>query len=213
MNGQNDLPAAQPRLPAQLLSRPAGPVRDDDGLADCQIGPGAIPGGARRVSITRVRCRAVRLAGALPAAEMEDVVWDGCDLSNVDLSDAILLRVVFRNCRMTGVNFSGAALRDVSFEDDALPYGNFRFARMERTDFLRCNCSRADFLQLAPAKARFVHTDLRQAQMAGTSLAGLDLTTCNIDGLGARPEDLRGVILSAEQAVTAAKIVGVEIRF
>ncbi len=214
MSDIHHMTAARPKLPAELpVIRVAGPCGDDDLFADGRIESCAFTGRARRVSFTRVCLRSVRFQAALPAAEMEDVQFDGCDLSNVDWSDAILVRVVFRNCRMTGVNFSGASLKDVVWENGAAEYANFRFARLERADFTGCNCRSADFGQAAFSRVRFDRSNLQQAQFSGVPLCGMDFTSCGIDGLGARPEDLRGAILSPEQAVTAAQIIGVRIRF
>lgn len=206
--------AAKPRIPAGLETVSQAPAFcDDDIRSDCRLEHCTLAGEARRVSLTRAVLRGVRLQAALPAAELEDVVFDGCDLSGADFSDAILLRTAFRNCRLTGANFGGAALRDVTFEACAAEYVNFRFTRWERAACSGCRCAKADFSESAFSDVRFARTDLRQAQMSGTSLAGMDLTNCNVDGLGARPQDLRGVLFTPEQAVTAAGIIGVRIRF
>lgn len=203
-----------PRIPEGLpVLEPAELLRDGDGFSGCRMEHCALTGGARGVSLARAVLRNVRFAGALPAAEFEDVAFDCCDFSNVDFHDAVLWRAVFQNCRMTGVNFSGATFKDIRMEDCVLPYANFHFGRMERAAFCGCNCESADFADAALKSAEFSGSNLRRAQMSGTPLAGIDFTTCEIDGLGARPEDLRGCVLTAEQAVCAAKILGVTIRF
>ena len=214
MNRPVHFTVVQPRLPTELKTvKPAEPPRDDDSYSDCLIERCGFPGPARRLSITRARLRNVRFGAALPAAELEDVIFDSCDLSNVDFSDAILLRTVFMNCRMTGVNFGGAVLRDTALENSMAEYANFRFARLDRVSFTGCGCANADFGEASFDRVRLERTDLRQAQMSGTCLTDIDFTSCEIDGLGARPENLRGAIFSADQAVTAAKIIGITIRF
>ncbi|MDR3551609.1 MAG: pentapeptide repeat-containing protein [Clostridia bacterium] len=214
MKEQNHFLIAAPRLPKEPAAvKPAGPVQDDDSYSDCLIEHGAFSGEARHVNFLRAALRGVRFEASLRAAEFEDVLFEGCDLSNVDLSDAILLRTAFVDCRMTGVNFSGAVLRDTAFENSMTKYASFRFARFDRAAFTGCNCTSADFEEVSFTKTRFAQTSLRQVQMSGTALANIDLTSCDIDGLGARPEDLRGAVLTPEQAITAAKIIGVVIRF
>jgi uncharacterized protein YjbI with pentapeptide repeats len=204
---------APPKVPAKIkFVEPAESLHDDDIYSDCLIERCIFSGDVRRLNIARAKFLSVRFEATLPATEFEDVIFEGCDLSNVNFSDAILLRTAFINCRMTGVNFSGAVLKDTDMENSMVKYANFHFARFDRAAFTECNCTNTDFGEATFGRMKFVQTDLRQSQMSGTSLADIDFTSCDIDGLGARPEDLRGVILSADQAITAAKIIGVIIR-
>lgn len=210
---QTQASIAKPRIPENLKTmRAPESVQDDDSFSDCLFWRCTFSGEARRLSITRAKLQNVRFEAALPAAEFEDVLFEGCDLSNIDFSDAILLRVAFIDCRMTGVIFSGAVWKDTVLERSMAGYANFHFARLDRAAFAECSCANADFGDVSFGRVQFMKTDLRQAQMSGTSLAGIDLTSCDIDGLGARPENLQGAVFSAEQAITAAKILGVIIR-
>lgn len=212
MSGRASLkhPQISENLP---VLEPSGPLRDGDSFSGCRMEHCAFTGEARGLSLAGARLRNVRFGAALPAAEFEDVVFECCDFSNADLRDAILWRAVFLNCKMTGVNLSGAALKDTRMDRGVLQYANFHFGRLERVAFAGCNCSDADFAESVFKNVEFAGSDLRRAQMSGTALAGIDFTTSDIDGMGARPDDLRGSILTAAQAVTAAKIMGVTIRF
>ena len=206
--------AARPKQPLEpQLLKPIGSLHDDDDYKDCLMEHGVLSGKAQHVSLTRVKLQGMRFDAALPSLELEDVLFEGCDLSNAVFSDSFLLRVAFLNCRMIGVDLSGATLRDTEFNHNVLQYANFRFSRLKRALFDGCNCSEADFSGMSLEKIQFLQTDLRKVQMSGTPLANIDFTSCEIDGLGARPEDLRGAVFSPEQAITAAKILGVEIRF
>lgn len=213
INRQIHSSIAGPRVPAEMrIMKTAGSLHDDNTFSDCLFECCIFSGEARRLSITRAKLQSVRFEAALPAAEFEDVIFEGCDLSNVNFSDAILLRTAFINCRMTGINFGGAVLRNTVLKSVMASYANFHFARFDRAAFTECNCANTDFGEASLSRVQFVRTDLRQSQMSGTSLADIDFTSCDIDGLGARPEDLRGAIFSAEQSITAAKIIGVIIR-
>lgn len=209
MKNQN---IAKPCLPSELEPINITGLHDDDSFTDCLIERCTLIGAAKCLNIERALIRGVKFEAQLRAAEFEDVVFENCDLSNVDLSDAILLRVSFINCRMTGINFSGAALKSLTFENDISDYANFHFARIEKALFSGCNCKAADFAEVIFTKVQFSDTNLTKAQMSGSSLCGIDFTSCDINGLGARPENLRGAVLSSEQAVTAAQIIGVIIR-
>lgn len=204
-------PPKEPMNPRLLPITEA--LSDDDSFTDCRMEHGVLKGSALRVALTRAVLRDMKFETAFPSLELEDVLFEGCDLSNAVFSDAILVRAAFRNCRMTGADFSGASLKDVLFENCVLKYANFSYAKFNRAAFCECSATEAEFGETALLKTRFLRTDLRSAQLSGTPLKGIDLTSCRIDGMGARPDDLRGAILSPEQAITAAKILGVEIRF
>ena len=95
-----------PQMPTNLsLVETRTPLSDEDIYSDCCMDRCVFTGKVRSLNIARARLRNVRFETSLPAAEFEDVVFDRCDLSNVDFRDAILWRIVFQNCKMTGVNF------------------------------------------------------------------------------------------------------------
>ena len=50
------------------------------------------------------------------------------------------------------------------------------------------------------------------AELFKTPLEGMDLTTCQIDGLIVDPPSLRGAVVTAEQACGLAKLLGLIIR-
>lgn len=188
-------------------------IREDDSYIDCMMEKCNVSGESQSLIISRTVFRGVHFKAALPSAEFEDVLFDGCDLSNMNLSDSNLQRVVFINCRMVGTDFSGSILKDIVFENSLLKYSNFRFTRFTHAAFRQCSCANSDFQKSAFKNLEFCDTDLRLSQMSGTSLENINLTTCEIDGLGVRPEDLRGAVFSPDQAVTAAKIIGIVIQY
>ena len=49
-------------------------------------------------------------------------------------------------------------------------------------------------------------------EFSGTNLKGIDLTSCEIDGIGARIEDLNGVIVSPEQAISLSGLMGIVVK-
>lgn len=50
-------------------------------------------------------------------------------------------------------------------------------------------------------KVIFNHSDLQQTGMSGVKLKGIDLSTCNLEGLGVTRDDLEGCIVSPEQVI------------
>jgi uncharacterized protein YjbI with pentapeptide repeats len=186
----------------------------DDGIySDCVCRANLSGQTAQRATFRNMAFKNARFNGAsLCGADIGDIRFENCDLSNLDLNGAMIYRAVFTGCRITGVDLSSSRLRNIVFENCGGKYANFRFAHIENAVFKNCSMQGTEFQSAAIIKTVFNGDDLRQAQMSGVPLSGIDLSSCEIDGLGTRPEDLRGAIISPEQAVTAAKIIGMTIK-
>ena len=60
-------------------------------------------------------------------------------------------------------------------------------------------------------KVRFDGTELTKAQWMRTPLAGIDMSSCIIEGWTITLYDLRGVKLTAAQVISLSGLLGVEI--
>lgn len=145
---------------------------------------------------------------SLRRAEFTDVLFDNCDLSNMDLTEAIFHRVTFRSCKLLGIDLSEATLRNVQFEQCYADYAVLRFADIKNVRLEKSSFAKADFFKMSLSHTYFYDTNLDQAQFSQTKLAGIDLSRCQFDALGATLEDLRGCIISPEQAVVFAALFG-----
>ena len=95
-NPKTGFSAARPKQPLEpQLLKPIGSLHDDDDYKDCLMEHGVLSGKAQHVSLTRVKLQGMRFDAALPSLELEDVLFEGCDLSNAVFSDSFLLRVAF----------------------------------------------------------------------------------------------------------------------
>jgi len=144
--------------------------------------------------------------------DMKDVRFTDCNLSNVDFGRAIIHKTVFSGCNLTGIDLREATFRSVVFENCIARYSFFRSSDFDRAAFRSCRLENADFQQTGLTRMFFSMSNLTQIQLSGTPLKGIDLCTCNIDGLGARMEDLTGAVVSPAQAVELAKMMGVIVK-
>ncbi len=145
-------------------------------------------------------------------AELVDVRFENCDLSNVNLENAIIHRVEFVNCKIIGINLSESNLRNVSFHQCNGKYGFFGFSNLKEVKFNECDLSLSDFKESIFSKVGFCYSNISECQMAGTKLKDIDLTSCNIEGIGIRIEDLKGAIVSPIQAVSLSSLMGIVIK-
>jgi uncharacterized protein YjbI with pentapeptide repeats len=141
-----------------------------------------------------------------------DVRFINCDLSNVDFSGAIIHRTEFINCKLMGINLSNAALQNVLIKECNGKFAFMRFVQIKKVIFEDSLLESSDFQSSELLRTSFLNCDLKLSQMCGTSLSGIDFSTSNIEGLGIRVEDIKGVIVSPIQAVDLSKLLGIIIK-
>ena len=205
----------KPRLPDQLAEHTANELverlNEEDGYVD-------------RGSLSHERLEA-RLQGKVTIdsfqfshvdatayrvdeSEWVDVIFEQCDLSNLDLSNAIMHRVLFRDCKLMGLELSEATMRHVSFENCDMRYINMRYADLKRVSFDRCAMVNADAYQASFQEVSITRSNVDQIQLTGVKLAGLDLSTCEFSAIDAEPGDLSGCKISPAQAIAFAPLLG-----
>jgi len=145
-------------------------------------------------------------------ADMEDVRFENCDLSNIDLSQAILYRCEFENCKMVGANLSEAAFHNTTISRCNASYSNLRFLSCKRVEIRQSIFDFADFQSAKFVDLGFEDTSLRECQMSGSSLCGIDMRTCDIEGIGIRMEDIKGAVVTPIQAVSLSRLMGLMIK-
>lgn len=144
----------------------------------------------------------------LRKAEFTDVSFENCDLSNIDLSEAVFHRVSFQNCKLLGMDLTGSTLRNVVFQQSYADYAVLRFMNAKDVKFEKCSMAKADMSNLTISKFYLKESNIDQVQLSQTKLGGIDISTCEFNGLGVTIEDLRRCIISPAQAVTLATTFG-----
>ncbi|WP_227011657.1 pentapeptide repeat-containing protein [Paenibacillus lutimineralis] len=149
---------------------------------------------------------------SLTGIELTDVIFEKCDLSNIDFSGAIIHRTEFRDCKMMGMNLTDATLRNVVLNHCLADYANFRFSNMKQVIIQDSFLRKADFGYSKWLKVEFYQADIDQAQLSDIDLNGIDLSDCAFNGLGVNVENLRGCIITREQAYVFANLFGLIIK-
>jgi uncharacterized protein YjbI with pentapeptide repeats len=145
---------------------------------------------------------------SLRKAEFTDVRFENCDLSNIDLSEAVMHRVSFHNCKLLGMDITGSTLRNVLFEQCIADYAVLRFSNAKGVKFEKSSLAKADMSNMTLAQFYLREVNIDQAQLSQTKLGGIDISSCEFNGLGVALEDLRRCIISPAQAITFATIFG-----
>lgn len=140
--------------------------------------------------------------------QLSDVLFENCDLSNLEFSGG-MVRVRFSGCRMTGMSLGGVKLMQVSVSRCGGRYMAFSFVRSRRLLFTECDLQESLFNDCRFEQLGFERCNLRESVFHRTPLPGVDLRSCDTTGLGAGPGDLKGAVVTSLQAIEFSRILGV----
>lgn len=148
----------------------------------------------------------------LPNGYLLDVYFKDCDLSNAKFDHTLFRRVHFDSCKLTGADFSETLLDQVLFENCQMNYTNFSASKIKALKFQECDMPYISFMENDLKKAEFEKCNLTKAEFLHSSLYQKDLSDCIIDGIILAIEDLKGAIVSTEQALNLALLLGIQIK-
>lgn len=141
-----------------------------------------------------------------------DCTFDHCDFSNVDFSECRFHQCRFQNCKLVGSNLAEASLYRTQLVDCHCAYANFSYAKIKYVDMQTCNLQESDWNQVKPQAWTMEHCTLTRTSFFHTPLKGMDLRTCELRGIRVAMEDLKGAIISPEQAIDLIAYLGVEVK-
>lgn len=143
-----------------------------------------------------------------------DTRWDNCDVSGGNLRRCRVHDCRFEKGKGVGLVISDSFFRKTSFYNWNGRYVQWSSCALEHMNWMESVCRESLFSDCPLKAVQFTHTDLQQAQFFKTYLKGIDLTSCQIDGLSVsdRMTELRGAIVDLYQAAELARMLGIEIR-
>lgn len=113
--------------------------------------------------------------------DLSDYRFSGCDFKDCDFSNAKILRtalreIVFKNCKLIGINFEDAHPFNLSFrfEDCILNHSSFYKLDIRKTVFKNCSLNEADFTETDLSNSVFQGCDLTSAVFDRTILESSD---------------------------------------
>ena len=145
-------------------------------------------------------------------ARLTDVLFENCDLSNVDLSGSVLFRVEFRACKLMGTNLSDGVLNNVLFRHCNARYMNLSMGRLKQVLFAHGDMQGSALESCRLEAVAFDTCSLVEAEFSRTSLKGIDLTSSRLEGLRLGVGDLRGMIVSPVQALDLTRYLGLVVK-
>ena len=185
-------------------------VDDDFSLGSCLIEDSHFENQAvSRIALDSARIRNCRFSGTdFGRSDFVDIVFENCDFSNANFSEAGLHRVEFRDCKLVGTTFSDCRFKNVLFEASAVNLASFFQNHLSNVRFSDCLAKGIYLYECLLKLVEFSACELDTADFFGTSLRGIDISTSTFEKLNVSHESLQGCLVSSEQAVRVAEILG-----
>lgn len=140
-----------------------------------------------------------------------DCRFSHCDLSGLKLQNVTLHRVQLEDCRLTGTELMRASVTDTTFQGCAADYLALSECKAQRAVWRGSRLRESLWQDVSLKDAVLDQCDLTSAQFRYTPLANVSLATCTLDALQVDPVDLRGVSVSALQALQLCGLFGIRI--
>jgi uncharacterized protein YjbI with pentapeptide repeats len=203
-----------PRIPSDIEPRAVASLRTFDNLETCRLdGCDLSKQSAERVAFDGVRVEGGTMAESrLSRLLWTDVACARTDLSTVVWEEAKLTRVEFRDCRMTGAILPDAELDGVRFLGCHLAYASFTGSTFRQVSFEACRLDESIFSGANLSGTVFVDCELRGVDLEGANLKDADVSTSRLTEVKVGVKDLRGLIVSREQAAALATLLGLVVR-
>jgi uncharacterized protein YjbI with pentapeptide repeats len=148
----------------------------------------------------------------LRGLRLSDVRFEACDLADSSWELLSASRVELLGCRLIGLQATNGRIEDLLIKGCNAVHAQFWSTVFKRVRFESCNLSKTNFQSADLTGAIFDKCDLRGAKMADAKLVGADLRSSQLDGARLGIKELQGAIVSMEQAVSIARVLGVDVR-
>ncbi len=117
-----------------------------------------------------------------PGVNWQRCIFDGLDISQVDLSGARLRDTSFYRANLTGSDLSNASAFKVKFVNAVLEEAKLDGAKLSEADFTKANLTGASLKGADLRRVRFFDAILRQADLSDARLSGADFTRADLTG-------------------------------
>jgi uncharacterized protein YjbI with pentapeptide repeats len=159
---------------------------------------------ADHVDIAQSRLTRVILTGnTFEHLRLTDVIVEDCELSGAVLTGAVLLRVQFLRCRMSGLVAYSSKATDVEMIDCKIDEANFRNVTLEACRLSSCLLPGADFMAATMKDVSFERCDLTGADFSKAKLEAVRLHGSTLERIGGA-DSLKGAIIGSDQVFALA---------
>ena len=204
----------RPKQAIQPQELNVGEITSDNQYEDVIFQDGVVSGEVlEHVYFSRVHFKNVTFeAVVFERLELVDCVFDGCNVSNTEMIDAIIHRTAFNDAKLVGTNFSGSTFVGVSLTSCLADYSAFNDANLKRVLIQETSLIAAEMMNVTWDKWTLTSCRLDGLQLFHTSLKGLDVHTCQFETIAFTPELVKGFVIDSMQSVALVEQLGIKIK-
>ena len=140
-----------------------------------------------------------------------DCCFSHCDFSGAKLENTTFQRVLWQESRLTGCDFIKASLSNVSFLSCTADLIGFADTKLTKVAFTQCRLRESLWQNIRHKDVIMDACDLTSAQISDMPMAGMNMTTCVLEGIKIGLPDLRGMAVTALQGVQLCRLFGLKI--
>lgn len=150
--------------------------------------------------------------GNFEGTVFRNVTFKECRFSNAQFYGSSFIKTSFLNCNLIGTNFSNSTFVDTEIVSAKANYSNFNSAIFKHTKLEENDFSEAGFSNVELEQTQFQNNRLIRADFHNTSLKKIDFRTNEIEGMIVNLEDLSGVIMTTNQAISFFPLLGIVVK-
>lgn len=138
-------------------------------------------------------------------------VLQSVDISNASLESATLSSTQLVQSKLTGAKLNESKLRELTINECKADFSQWQFAETKKLVCHKSDFTHAYFNNAKLEGAVFRDCDLTDADFSGATLTGADLRGSNIKNIRVALDQLRGVTVTADQALYLTGLMGLKI--
>lgn len=141
-----------------------------------------------------------------------NIKFISCDFSGTVFSNSLIRNTDFIRCKGAGSQFTDSIIDNTYIENSRFNLSSFFSTSFKKSCFFCVDFEQSQFIECKLNFFTCKETSFIQSEFLRTSLASVDLTSCNIDGMRITPTDIRGATVTSLQACGLAQLLGIIIK-
>lgn len=142
-----------------------------------------------------------------------DVIFEECNLSNINFLEKAFHRVLFVNCKLIGTNFNTCSIKDMSIISSNAKYMGMANLKIKGTlSFKDSDLTELSFIDNEFKKIEFDTCNITKGYFYGISLRNVDFTSSVIDDIRVDLNTIKGAVINHIQCVDVCEMLGLNVK-
>lgn len=150
--------------------------------------------------------------GNFEGIRFQNVNFKECCFSNSNFYGSSFIKTDFESCNLIGTDMSGSTCIDVTIFSSKSNYSNFNDSTLKQVKLIENDFSEASFSRVKLEQVILENNRFIKADFHNTSLKHLDFRSNEVEGIVVNLADLKGMIVTTNQAICFFPLLGLVIK-